>query len=230
MPPPGSFPAPHRIEIKGRVWSRLPGVNVSGIAVRVKPDPDLHPVPAPHWFADAQTDRSGRFEAVGTGYYDGKAWVYLNSPEADSRWTYRPAEVSLRPTTTTEVVDLELIEGVDLRLTFLDADDGGPVEGLAVVVIPEARVQFLGLFSPRRSTDNQGEIRVRIPPGEIRLEVVRSADHRIWERYGVGQIPAVTIPDVRTLTLPVVLRPVKTRGVGLGTERTEEGCPRSDTP
>jgi hypothetical protein len=230
MPPPGSFPAPHRFTLEGHVRSRLPGVSVSGLAVRVRPDPDLHPVPGPHWFEYALTDRSGRFQAVGTGYYNGTAWVCLSSPEADSRWTYRPAKVHLRPTTSIELVDLELIEGVDLRLTFLDSDDGVPVEGLAVVVIPEGRDYGIGWFSPQRITDERGAIRVRIPPGEIRLEPIRSSDHRSWERYEVDQLPTVTVPDVRSVTVPVALQSRIPRAVGAGVERTEKGGPQSDTP
>src|SRR5262249_952380 len=154
----------HRFKVKGRVWSRLPGVSVSGLAVKVKPDPDMRPNPGPHWFEDARTDRAGRFEAVGTGFYDGKARVYISSPEAAIRWTYRPAELAIRPSTTIVDADIELIEGVDLRLTFLDADDGGPVEGLVVGMIPEGRPQLFGQYSPLRWADERGEPRVRIPP------------------------------------------------------------------
>jgi hypothetical protein len=160
-----------KLRVVGRVWTQLPGVKIAGLNVQLVNRNQKYP-PGPllgmQW---AATDALGRFElaggAIGTG--EGQAEVYLHSPPADDRWTYRPAVVMLRHNATVDGVEIELVQGVEVTGQFVDANSGNPVGPVRVGAIGPARAAFLGLFAPIRDTDNRGFFRYRLGPGQVEL-------------------------------------------------------------
>jgi hypothetical protein len=159
------------VRITGRVWTRLPGVDVGGLRVQLVKR-DAHDARGPLLGLDpAVTDTSGRFEVKGAlpATSEGKAELYLHSPPAGDRWTYRPAVVTLRSGRPVGGVELELVEGVEVEGRCVDVDTGDPIPSVRVAVIGPSRLSFLGSLAPMRNTDRRGYFRVRLDPGEIEL-------------------------------------------------------------
>jgi hypothetical protein len=145
----------------------------------------------------AETVASSRCEIVGEvpAATEADAEVYLESPPADDRWTFSPARITLRPGGTTEGVEIELVEGVEVEGQFVDADRGDPVTPVRAAAIGPGRLSFLGDVAPVRDTDGRGSFRFRLA-----LEV-SSASMKAYAPRGFGQ--KVEIPrGVRSITLP----------------------------
>jgi hypothetical protein len=198
-----------KVRVVGRVWTRLPGVDVAGLSVQLmKRDQQFPPGPTlgMRW---AETEASGRFELVGDApaTAEGKAEVYLLSPPADDRWTYQPAGVMLRPGRTAEGAEIELIEGVEVQGQFVDADSGDPVGPVRVAAIGPGRISFLGLITPTRRTDNRGSFRFRLVPGEVEMIAFESPPAYV-KSYPRGFRQTVEVPTgVSSFTLqPLRLR------------------------
>ena len=160
-----------KLRLVGRVWTRLPGVDVAHVTAQlIKRDQNDPPGPLLGIIC-AETDTSGRFELVGAvpATVEGEAEVYLRSPPADIQWTYRPARVMLRPGRTVEGVEIELIAGVEVTGQFVDAESGEPVTPVQAIVIGPGRTRYLGPIVPKRTTDERGHFRFRLIPGEAEL-------------------------------------------------------------
>jgi hypothetical protein len=200
---PSTFPV-RKVRVVGRVWTRLPGVDVAGLSVQLmKRDQPFPPGPT-LGMRSTQTDASGRFELVGDApaTAEGEAEVYLLSSPADDRWTYRPAVVMLQPGRPAEGVEIELIEGVEVRGQFVDAGSGDPVGPVRVAAIGPGRISFLGTITPILRTDGRGSFRFRLVPGEA--EVIAFEFPPAYVRsYPQGFRQKVEVPDgVSSFTVP----------------------------
>jgi hypothetical protein len=201
-----------KIRIVGRVWTRLPGIDVAGLRVQlVKGDQKYPPGPL-LGMGPVETDASGRFGLAGElpATSEGKAEIYLHSPPAEDRWTYRPAAVILRPGRPVEGVEVELVEGVEVEGQFVDADRGDPVAPVRVAFIGPGRLSFLGNLAPIRDTDNLGSFRVRLNPGKV--EVIAFGLPPVYMKaYPRGFRQTVEVPaGVPSFTLP----PLRLRSAG----------------
>ncbi len=112
--PKREFAPSSTTRIKGRIWTRLPKVDVAGLKVQlVKRDQAYPPGPllGMPW---ATTDASGRFELSGgpLDAFEGHAEIYLHAGTDDPGWTYDPAVVLLRRNQTIDNVSIELVSGI----------------------------------------------------------------------------------------------------------------------
>jgi hypothetical protein len=199
-----TFKSAPKVRIVGRIWTRLPGVNVAGLKVQlVKGDQGYPPGPL-LGMGPGETDASGRFELAGElpEKSEGKAEIYLHSPPADDRWTYLPAVVTLLLGRTVEGVEVELVEGIEVDGQFVDADRGDPVAPVRVAIIGPRRVSFLGNLAPIRDTDDRGSFRVRLNPGQVEV-VAFGLPAAYAKAYPRGFRQTVEIPrGARSFTLP----------------------------
>jgi hypothetical protein len=164
----------------------------------------LRTFPPGRTWTGAVTDASGRFEVVSRELLDGPAVVTVHRGDSEQPWTCRPAEFMIRRGETVDGVEIELIEGVEVKGRVVDADHGDPVEG-AWIQVEGVRLQtatpgldgFFRLSIPVRQTDERGEFRVRLPPGEVEL----SAYKRSYSNNGFSQRVQVP-PNVRSFRLP----------------------------
>jgi hypothetical protein len=199
-----SAPPALETRISGRVWTRLPGVNVAGLRVQLEQrvrKVSLGPSLGIPW---AETDASGRFVIVGDvpAAAEGEAEVYLHSPLADERWTYSPARMMLRPGRTTESAEIELIEGVEVVGQFVDDETEAPATPVRVTAIGPGRAPYLGYIAPIRKTDDRGSFRFRLAPGAAELVAFEFPTAYI-KSYPKGFRQTVDVPrDVPSITLP----------------------------
>lgn len=108
----------------------------------------------------------------------------------------------LRPDGMAETVAIELIEGVEVAGQFVDAETGEPVAPVELIAIGPGRTNFLGLIAPKRTTDERGCFRLRLPPGEAEL-LAPGLPGGYAKAYPRGFRQKVEIPlGVRSVTLP----------------------------
>ena len=202
-----SAPSASKAEFRvgGRVWTRLPGVVLSGLPVQLIQRDRTVALGPWRGTRQAETDARGRFAIVGEvpAATEADAEIYLHSPPADDRWTYSPARITLRPGRTTDGVENELVEGVEVEGRFVDADRDDPVTPVRVAAIGPGRLSFLGSVAPRRDVDGRGCFRFRLAPGEAELVAleVPAAYMKAYAPRGFRQ--KAEIPrGVRSITLP----------------------------
>ena len=168
------FNSTSRASVKGRLWTRLPGVDVAGLGVRLVDKSQKFPRGPLRGIDSAKTDASGRFE-LSAGVLETSEWdyeIYLLAPTTDVQWTYTPAVVTLHPGQTVEGVEVELVPGVEVEGRFVDAETDDPVMPVNVSAISPGRLSFLGSIAPVRHTDEQGRFRFHLNPGEVELFVL----------------------------------------------------------
>lgn len=198
------FSTAPRVRIAGRVTTHVPGVRVGGLRLQLVKGDFKHP-PGPLLGMDwTETDASGKFELAGElpAMCQGKAEIYIHSPPADDRWTYRPAVVALEPGRRVEGVELELLEGVEVEGRFVDAESDDPVTPVKLAIIGFGRLSFLGNLAPIRETDLRGVFRVRLNSGKAEV-VAFSLPATYAQAYARGFRETVEIPvGFRSFTLP----------------------------
>jgi beta-lactamase regulating signal transducer with metallopeptidase domain len=196
--PPGqptrvvAFPA---ARIAGRVFTKLPGVNVVGLKVSFQ---DSHPSNAGRSLGanfgvqdEVYTDKDGRF--VIDGLSEGTVNVFVHGAGEGESWTYRAAQdVMLRPGQTRDV-DLELIRGVDVEGKVVAQGSGTPVAGAGVGVYGPFRPRT-GPMTRNATTDAHGIFHHRLPPGETYLYVT-GPPPRLTRLTGEGSSCTVNIPS-----------------------------------
>jgi len=198
------FNSASKARVVGRVWTRLPGVDIAGLRVQLAKGDQKYPPGPLLGMAWAETDVSGRFELVGEALdtSEGNAEVYLHSPPADDRWTYYPAAVTLRPGAPVQGVEIELVQGVEVDGQFVDADRGDPVGSVRLAAIGSGRISFLGHLAPIRNSDDQGCFRFKLNPGEVEL-IAFGLPPAYLKAYPRGFRQTVEIPrGVRSFRLP----------------------------
>ena len=178
--------------VAGRVFSKLPGVVVSGLTAYYQ---QSHSPGSPRRTAnfgeEVRTDAEGRFAFEGLA--EGTINVVVSGDGENKDWTYRAAkDVPLTSGATSEVT-LELIRGVQVEGTIVAQGTGLPVEG--------AQVGVYGPFRPRTSamttgakTDAQGRYHYRLPSGETYFYVM-GPPGGFTTLSGEGSSRTVTIPD-----------------------------------
>jgi protocatechuate 3,4-dioxygenase beta subunit len=177
--------------IRGRVTSRVPGLAVKDVSVRLTSTGG-----AGSLYRFTKPDSEGRFEFKGLP--GGPCGVYLAIPAS---MRAAAAGVTLAPKFG-ETVDanLEVVEGVEVTGVVRVRDGGPPVVG--------AEITAIGSFNPngndftRPVTDSAGRFHLRLPPGEAKVMVWASPagySHPTnnWEQR------KVTVPaGVKTFAIP----------------------------
>ena len=195
--------------IAGRVVTKLPGVDVTGLKAFFQ---DSHLpgryTPGKNFDGTVLTDADGRFTIDGLSA--GLVNVTIDGGIDNRDWTYRAANmVELKAGTTTEVT-FELIRGVEI--------EGTVVAGKTGVPLPEVQLALRGTSGPRSSgavaggkTDSTGRYRCRVPSGETYIYVF-GPPHGFTRLRGDGSSRTVTIPEgtLKFELPPIELAPAAT--------------------
>ena len=178
--------------VSGRVLSRLPGVEVSGLTAFYQESHQSGVMPSSgNTSARASAGPDGRFTFEGLA--EGTVNVFVHGPGENKEWTYRAAkDVTLTAGGTAEVT-IELIRGIEVAGTIVAKGTGLPVEGAKVGVYGPFRPRT-GAMTTGAKADARGRYRYRLPSGETYFYVMGPPD-------GFTRLPeekssrTVTIPD-----------------------------------
>ena len=151
-------------------------------------------------WAETKTDDEGQFEFGGLP--EGTANIFLRNHPNDGPWTYRAAaDTELRPGQRA-VVTIELIRGVQVEGTVVDARNGNPVAEVGVGVYGPIRPRS-GAAIVSAKTDTDGRYRFRLPPGQTEFYICGPLPAEYGRRVGGWQ--TVAIPEgERDFTVPAI--------------------------
>jgi hypothetical protein len=198
--PPTRF-APPPTRIVGNIRTRLPGVSVAGLPVRVV----LLGRPASGetdtLLAHTKSEESGRFTLTFDAAIGDRALVLVSVPASSGSCTYHPSELALGPGRTIEGLEIELIEGVAVEGYVVD-DADRPVSGVRVGAFVPEPMGLVGPVVPPCWADDRGRFSFRLAPGTYSFVVSQFAHHPGYARtYPGGFSMTLEIPsDASTFT------------------------------
>jgi hypothetical protein len=179
------------VVLEGRVFTRLPGIDVGGVLVHFR-RPELTPPGRGKFVESTVTDRLGNF-SFGSNFR-GPAHIFLDRLRM-RQWTYHP--ISDIPLPASEKLEIEIIDGP--IGTGRVVRNGLPVSGVGVALkfVEPAANDCFWLF--REVTDEAGRFRFEhLPEGvEFWLSALRT--------HGFDPQPANLLPDDDTF-LPARFR------------------------
>ena len=186
--------------VQGRVTTRLPGVNVSGLEVSYQ---DSHPV-RPMSRSNSHntffrknsagttlTDNQGRFTFDDLD--EGTINIFVTEPGDNTTWTFRAAQDVELKSGRTQEVKIELITGVEVKGKVVDRESGLPVAGAMMGTYGPYRPRS-GAATQSAMTDEEGVYRYRLPPGETYFYVMGPPPGYIRQLQN-GSSRTVTIPE-----------------------------------
>ena len=179
--------------VVGRVMTRVPGANVSGLEIQYQgSNPTKSHVPNKNVKGrPVRTDAEGRF--VIDGLYDGTINIFVKGPGLGEAWTYRAArDVTLTSGVTSEVT-IDLIPPVAVEGKVVNKDTGEPVAGVVIGIHGPARPRSSTSISST-ATDKQGLFHIKLPPGETIFHA-QGSGHAEEEALKEGSAQIVTIPE-----------------------------------
>jgi RNA polymerase sigma factor (sigma-70 family) len=179
--------------IRGQLVAHAPGTNLDGLHIWLQ---QLSGGGSPR--PQTWTDGDGQFRF--DGLPEGAFTVYMDDSPAEATWTARIAPVVTVSPRTTSKVEIELIEGVVVEGTVVDADTAQPIAKAAVGGHGPARPKTNRSEIFRVITDTKGHYRVRLPPGETEFYVQTPP-----AKYSTSASTSVVIPaDVKEFTGPTL--------------------------
>jgi hypothetical protein len=147
------------------------------------------------FWRETQSDAEGRFEMHRLPEGGGNLFP-IDHPNVGP-WTYHAIDnLALRPGKTSEVT-IELIEGVSVEGTAVEADTGKPIVGVSIGMYGPARPRS-GAAIISAITDDHGRYQFRLPPGSTCFYIASA-------RRSPSGAQSVVIPSgVKSFSIPTI--------------------------